>query len=152
MDSLAKSLQDKKGEFYSFETDVCKEEDIIKAFVWVKGNVGPVHVLVNNAGITRPTDILDFKTEDARDIFNTNVLGLTIASREAVRAFKENNINGHIININSIAGHWIFDVPTVSFYTASKYAVTALTESLYLELKRSKLGTKVTVSILLKSS
>lgn len=144
---MANSLSGKKGQFYPFQADFSKEEDILKTFSWTKQNVGPLHIIVNNAGIFRPANFLDFKTENAKAIFDLNVLGLSIACREALNVFKENDINGHIININSLAGHWIFDMDTIPFYNASKYAVTALTESLYLEIKRLKLATKVTVSI-----
>lgn len=81
-------------------------------------------------------------------MYDLNVLALTVATREALKVFKENNIQGHIININSLAGHWVMeDVPNLAVYTSTKHAVTALTESTYLEIKNMKLGAKVTVGI-----
>ncbi|CAH2013117.1 unnamed protein product [Acanthoscelides obtectus] len=41
---------------------------------------------------------------------------------------KEHNIDGHIFNINSIAGHYVLNYPRIEVYTATKHAVTALTE------------------------
>lgn len=87
-----------------------------------------------------------FKTEDAKSVLDLNVLSLCIAVREVLKVLKENSIHGHIININSIAGHVVYDVPNVGIHTASKFAVTALTEALFLEIKRMKQETKVTVS------
>ncbi|CAH2005643.1 unnamed protein product [Acanthoscelides obtectus] len=43
---------------------------------------------------------------------------------------KEHNIDGHIFNINSIAGHYVLNYPRIEIYTATKHAVTALTESM----------------------
>jgi NADP+-dependent farnesol dehydrogenase len=59
---------------------------------------------------------------------------------------KEHDIDGHIVHLNSIAGHVVHNVPSFSVYPASKFAVTALTESLRLELVQQKSRIKVTVS------
>lgn len=146
LDSLANNLSGEKGQFFAFPADMTKEEDILRAFSWIKQNVGPVHILINNAGISKPIMFSDFKTDDAKAVLDLNVLSLTVATREALKIMKENKIKGHIININSVAGHSVLDYPGLGVYTASKYAVTALSEALSLEMKRSKLGTKVTVS------
>ncbi|KAJ3651610.1 hypothetical protein Zmor_017639 [Zophobas morio] len=57
---------------------------------------------------------------------------------------KENKINGHIVHINSIAGHKVINVNAMSVYPASKFAVTALTETLRQELNHLGLKIKVT--------
>lgn len=64
---------------------------------------------------------------------------------------KENDINGHIVHINSIAGHYVPQLPkpVLNVYPASKFAVTALTETLIHELRCEGTIIKVTVSILL---
>lgn len=58
---------------------------------------------------------------------------------------KENNIDGHIVHINSIAGHKVHNFPELNIYQASKYAVTALTETLRLEMNSLGLKIKITV-------
>ena len=88
---------------------------------------------------------MEGKTEDWKAIFDVNVLGLCIATREAVKIMKENNINGHIVHINSIAGHKLINIPGLNVYPGSKYAVTALTETLRQELNHLGLKIKVTV-------
>lgn len=144
--SLGDTLLGEKGEFYGFPTDMAKEEDIIRAFAWTNENVGPVHVLVNNAGVFRPVPLLDFRTEDAKEILDVNVLALTIATRQALKIFKDDNIDGYIININSITGHQIYDQPNLSMYSAAKFAIKALTEYSFLEIKRMNMNVRVTVS------
>lgn len=148
LESLAKSLAGKKGQLHPFVADITISEELIKVFEWTKNNVGLVHILINNAGRIIASPLVDQKYEDVKSMFDLNVLALTIATREALKVFKENNIQGHIININSLAGHWVYEIPGISAYTATKHAVTALTESTYLEIKNMKLGAKATVSIL----
>ncbi|RZC38697.1 adh short domain containing protein, partial [Asbolus verrucosus] len=105
------------------------------AFKWITENLGPVHVLVNNAGFGKLGSLLDDDTQMWKSVFNVNVLGLCMATREAVRIMKVNNIKGHIIHINSMGGHKVAPLSyECNVYTASKFAVTALTETLRLEL------------------
>ncbi|XP_018576644.1 farnesol dehydrogenase-like [Anoplophora glabripennis] len=144
LEALAKKLSGKKGKLYPVKTDVSKEEDILNAFKWIKENLGPVHILVNNAGVGGHTTLADGDTEIWKNIINVNVLGLSIATREAIRDMKANNVDGHIIHINSIAGHQVIDFPGLNVYPASKFAVTALAETLRLELLNSKSKIKIT--------
>ena len=123
-----------------------KEEDILKVFKWSKDNLGPVHILVNNAGRVAHTNLTEGKTEDWKSVFDLNVLGLCIATREAVKIMKENKINGHIVHVNSIVGHQVVNYPGLNVYPASKFAVTALTETLRQELNHQGLKIKITVS------
>lgn len=146
---LAKKLQDKPGKLYAVQCDMTKEDDILRAFSWAKENLGPIYVLVNNAGIGNVSSLHNGKTEDWKKILDTNVLGLSIATREAIKDMRGNGVAGHIIHINSINGHYICDMPNHMYY-ASKYGVTALTEALRRELV--KLGSKIRVTVSLISS
>ncbi|KAJ8943901.1 hypothetical protein NQ318_019509 [Aromia moschata] len=142
LDELANKLAGKKGKFYPVVTDVSKEEDILRAFAWTKENLGPVHILINNAGIAGRGNVHDGDTKLWTSIFDLNVLGLCIATREAIKDMKANSVDGHIIHINSIAGHRV--VLGGSVYPASKFAVTALAETLRLELNSLKSKIKIT--------
>ncbi|KAK4874254.1 hypothetical protein RN001_013614 [Aquatica leii] len=144
IDDLAKLLTGKPGKLYSIKADITQENDIIKAFQWIKENLGAVHILINNAGISRLTTLVDGNAQMWRDVFNTNVLGLCIATREACRNMKENNVNGHIVHVNSFLGHRVILFPNLNVYPASKFAVTALTETLRQEL--NLIGSKIKIS------
>ena len=144
LEELAKKLAGKKGKFFPIKTDMTKEEDILNAFKWVKANLGPVHILVNNAGAAQKGLITEATTESLNQIIDLNVIGLSIATREAVKDMRANNVDGHIIHINSIAGHQVFS-HGASIYFASKFAVRALAETLRLELNSLKLKIKITV-------
>ena len=143
LESLAASLKDSKGKFHPFVGDVSKESDVLDAFKFAK-TIGPVHILVNNAGIFRINSLTDGDTEKWRQVFDVNVLGLCVATREAVRDMKNNSVDGHIVHINSIGGHKVIGGESMNVYCASKFAVTALTETLRLEL--NSLGSKIKVS------
>ncbi|KAF2893587.1 hypothetical protein ILUMI_12583 [Ignelater luminosus] len=112
-----------KGKLYACQTDMAKKEDILKAFQWVKDNLGPVHILVNNAGFTKATNLTDGDT---------------------VKNMRKNKVAGHIIHINSVGGHYIPNLPNANVYPASKHAVTALTETLRQEL--NSIGSKIKVT------
>ncbi|CAH1142604.1 unnamed protein product [Phyllotreta striolata] len=143
LDDLQQSFASKKGKFYPYVGDVSKENDIIEAFKWTNENVGPVSILINNAGIAR-TNGSNFETKDWAEVLNVNVLAASIAAREAIEQMKKNNIDGHIININSLAGQKIIAADKMSIYQGSKYALTAITETLRLELAKS--GSKIRVT------
>lgn len=143
-EELSKSLVGKRGEFLYVTADVSKEDDVLRAYEWIERNVGPVHILVNNAGVAMATSLVDGETNLWKEVFDTNVLGLCMMTREAVRNMRKNNVDGHIVHINSLSGHRIAYHSTMNVYPASKYAVTALTETLRQEL--NSIGSKIKIS------
>ena len=104
-----------------------------------------MNVLINCAGIARHDTLINGKTENWKSVFDTNVFGLCIMTREAVKIMRENTIDGHIVHISSIAGRTVLDIPDTNVYSASKFAVRALSESYRQELNRFGLKIKVTV-------
>ncbi|XP_063233756.1 farnesol dehydrogenase-like isoform X2 [Bacillus rossius redtenbacheri] len=142
---LGASLDGAPGQLHAVPCDLTREEDILAAFQWVDANLGGVDVLVNNAGILHVAPLANGNPEHWREIMKVNVLALSICTREALKSMKKRKVDdGHIIHINSVAGHFPSRVPGVSMYAASKHAVTALTEGLRRELVGS--GSKVKVT------
>lgn len=137
LNELETRLGGGKGKFVGRTLDVTNTEHILETFEWINQNVGPISILVNNAGVTAFTTIVNGDIAAWKRILDTNVLGLTVASRQAIESMRENNINGQIININSVNGHEIFNFPNQHVYPASKYAVTAFTATLRKELVQS---------------
>ena len=107
IEERAKQLSGKKGKLHAIKADLTNEEDILNVFKWAKDKLGPVHILINNAGRGLYGPLTEGKTEDWKSVFDLNVLGLCIATREAVKIMKENKINGHIIHVNSVLGHQV---------------------------------------------
>jgi short-subunit dehydrogenase len=95
-------------------------------------------VLVNNAGIGSAGVTEAFTTEQAKAIFDTNVIGLLRVTRAVLPSMRQQH-EGLIINIGSIFGRVTF--PFLGIYGASKFAIEALTDSLRYEV--SQLGIEV---------
>ncbi|CAL7937803.1 unnamed protein product [Xylocopa violacea] len=139
---LEQSLEESPGKLYAVECDVSKEDSVIAAFAWVQENLGPVNVLVNSAGIAKESSLIDGSLEDWRSVFDVNVFGLCLCTKEAVRMMREAGGEGVIINVNSYAGERVPFIPGFSVYPASKRAITALAQTLRHELT----GTQIKVT------
>lgn len=144
----AQQLKSEKGELHALKVDMTKEDEIIEAFRWVEDNLGPVHILVNNAGTTDFTTLIDGDSSKWRNMIELNLFSLCVATREAIRSMRDSGIDGHVIHINSIAGHYVPSIKEFSVYPATKHGVTALTETLRKELIDLGSKIKVTVSVI----
>jgi NAD(P)-dependent dehydrogenase (short-subunit alcohol dehydrogenase family) len=119
--------------------DVTDTAAVPKVVADVETAIGPVDVLVNNAGYGLFTTIEEAPMEEVRQQFETNVFG-QIALLQAVLPYMRQRRQGHILNITSMGGLVAF--PLVGIYNASKFAMEAVTESLAQELR--EFGIKVT--------
>ncbi|XP_016349134.1 dehydrogenase/reductase SDR family member 11-like isoform X1 [Sinocyclocheilus anshuiensis] len=135
------------GTLIPYKCDLSVEDDMLSMFSWIKVQHQGVDVCINNAGLALPEPLLSGKTSGWRTMMDVNVIALSVCTREAYQSMKERNIDdGHIININSMSGHRVVNNADIHFYTASKYAVTALTEGLRQELREAKTHIRATVS------
>nr|CAD7394920.1 unnamed protein product [Timema cristinae] len=145
VEELSAELKGAPGKLHALKGDLTKEEDILAAFDWIKKNLGRIDVLVNNAGVLHLSMLTGGETSQWKQIFDLNVIGLSISTREAFKLMKEKGVDdGHIIHINSVAGHSLVNFPGIVPYSASKHAVTVLTEGLRRELVQ--LGSKIRVT------
>jgi NADP-dependent 3-hydroxy acid dehydrogenase YdfG len=122
------------------ELDVSSDASVEKAIAEVLANARTIDVLVNNAGVASAGITEAFTADQAKVIFNTNVVGVLRTSRAVLPAMRKQR-DGLIINIGSILGRVTF--PFFGIYGASKFAVEALTDSLRYEV--SQLGIDVTL-------
>ena len=120
------------------ELDVSDDASVDAGVKNVLAEAGMIDVLVNNAGIGLAGVTEAFTAEQAKVIFDTNVIGLLRVTRAVLPSMRENR-DGLIINIGSILGRVTF--PFTGIYGASKFAVEALTDSLRYEV--SQLGIEV---------
>jgi serine 3-dehydrogenase len=99
-----------------------------------------VDVLVNNAGLAAGFDPLhEGRLEDWDAMIDTNLKGLLYVTHEVLPTMVARD-KGHVINLGSVAGYWIY--PKGNVYNATKFAVRALTEAMSVDLY----GTQVRVS------
>ena len=121
--------------------DLRREAAILEMFSAIRDLHGGVDVMVNNAGLGFDEPLMSGDTERWREILEVNVLALCVCTREAVADMRAGRDDGHVIHVGSMAGH---RVPRSSgVYSASKYAVRSLTESLRLELRKAGSGIRV---------
>ena len=142
---------EKQQRLHAIKCDVRNEEEVIETFKKINQDYGNISVLINNAGIVRDTELVrEDNSEDLRATIETNVMGVAYCTREAFKTMSKNeNTQGHVIIINSIAGHRVyhFDGMSTNMYPASKHAVTAMTEVYRNEFLMHKTNIKVTVSM-----
>lgn len=112
--------------------DVCSEESIKNAIDYILQREITIDILINNAGNGIAGSVEDTTTEEAFYQFDTNFFGVHRMCRAVLPKMREQK-SGLIINISSVAG--LISVPYQSMYSASKYAVEALTETLRIEVK-----------------
>jgi 3-oxoacyl-[acyl-carrier protein] reductase len=116
----------------ALEGDVRSESDVAAAVARAAAVLGPISILVNNAGITGQTDVSwKLSPEELRRVLEVNVVGPFLFCRAVVPAMLERGY-GRVLNVASIAGKE--GNPTLLPYSASKAAVIALTKSLAKEV------------------
>jgi len=120
------------GFFKLIQLDVCSEESVKNAVEYVLEKEGTIDVLINNAGFGIAGSVEDTSTEEAQKQFDTNFFGVHRMIRHILPVMRKNR-KGIIINISSVAG--IFSIPFQSMYSASKYALEAMSEALRVEVK-----------------
>jgi len=123
------------GKAIAVQGDVSKASDVQRIFAETKKAFGRVDVLVNNAGVYQFAPLGEITEEQFHRQFNTNVMGLILATQEAVKHFGAEG--GNIINIGSNAT--ALTPPTSAVYTATKGAVDAVTRVLAKELGPNKI-------------
>jgi len=129
-DRLVDEIIKGNGRAIAVHGDVAKQGDLERMFAHTHRAFGQLDILVNNAGIYRFAPLEEITEEDFHQHFNTNVLGLILATREAVKYFGPRG--GSVINIGSTASR--LTPPNSCVYTATKGAVDAVTGVLAKEL------------------
>jgi 3-oxoacyl-[acyl-carrier protein] reductase len=118
------------GKAAAVQGSVARSTDVDRIFSETKSAFGVVDILVNNAGVYRFTTIEEVTEDEYRRQFDTNVLGLLLATKAATAQFGPDG--GNIINISSVVSR--LTPPGASIYAATKGAVDAITRVLAKEL------------------
>jgi len=134
-DKVVAEITRKGGKAVAVQANLAKEGDVRRLFDESKKAFGRLDVLVNNAGIYEFAPLENVTAEHFHKQFNLNVLGLLLASQEAVKQFGPDG--GSIVNISSVAATTA--PPNTSVYSGTKAAVDAITRSLAQELGPRKI-------------
>ncbi len=112
--------------------DVSTDEGVDKTYAAVESELNGLDLLVNNAGIGLRKPVDELEREDFQKVFDVNVFGAARMAAKAAVIFK-NQKHGNIVNIGSTAG--LKGYPTGSIYTASKFALRAMSQCWQAELR-----------------
>lgn len=115
----------------AIQANIASEADSIRVLAQVKQELGPVGILVNNAGITRDGLMMRMKTEQFSEVIETNLTGAFIMSRLVVPDMMKARA-GRIINITSVAG--VYGNAGQANYSAAKAGLIGLTKSMAKEI------------------
>ncbi|MBE7014592.1 MAG: SDR family oxidoreductase [Ruminococcaceae bacterium] len=133
----ANEIKEKYPLFDPIKTDVTNEEEIKKTVSEIIKKYGHIDCLINNAGISKTGLLQDMGLEDYNEIFDVNVKGLFLFTKE-VLPYMINKKSGKIINISSMWG--ITGGACEVLYSASKSAVIGLTKALAKEVGPSNIN------------
>jgi 17beta-estradiol 17-dehydrogenase / 3beta-hydroxysteroid 3-dehydrogenase len=143
LEALATELRVAGAKVAVQPTDMRREDDVVRLVRVAVERFGGVDVLVNNAGLGRSAPLSSSATEPWREMLEVNVLGLAIATREAIQDMERRGVAGHVVHVSSMAGHRIPGTDS-GMYAATKFAVRALTEALRRELRERESPIRVT--------
>jgi NAD(P)-dependent dehydrogenase (short-subunit alcohol dehydrogenase family) len=140
-EQACKQLEASGARAIPIECDVTSEDSLANALETATAALGPIHILVNNAGAFSVSPLEDTKRSDWEWLLEINVIGVVNGLHTFLPHMRAHGEPAHIINTASAAGH--FAGPGLSVYTASKFAVVGLTECLRAELADSSIGVSV---------
>ena len=127
-----KAITEGGGEAEHFPMDVTSEEQVADAFAAARKRFGGIDLLVNNAGIEKPFDLVDMPLEEWQKVLNVNLTGVFLCSREAARIMLDDECEGAIVNITSV--HEQIPWKRFSHYGASKGGEKLFAQSIAREL------------------
>jgi short-subunit dehydrogenase len=130
LDQLAGSIRAEGGVAISVQTDVTESTAVAALIETTLEKLGRIDILVNNAGIGLHAPIADADDNEVEALFRLNVLAAAAVIR-AVMPTMRSQRSGMVINISSVAGRIV--VPRIGYYSASKFALTAIGDALRLE-------------------
>lgn len=140
LQDLVGRIEGNGGKVLSVACDVTNEEQAHALIERAEGEFGRVDILVNNAGVMLLSRIDKGLSDQWRQMFDVNVLGLLYATDAAIRVMKRQG-SGHIVNISSVAGRKVR--ATGGVYSGTKWAVNAISEALRMELQED--GIRITI-------
>jgi NAD(P)-dependent dehydrogenase (short-subunit alcohol dehydrogenase family) len=125
------------GQAAAVAIDVTDRASVARCFANAEAALGPITILVNNAGIPSGAFFTKTSEEEWRSVMSVNLDGVFRVGQEAARRMAANRTGGSIINIASLLGFGV--IKGLSTYSATKAAVISLTKSMALELARDKI-------------
>jgi NAD(P)-dependent dehydrogenase (short-subunit alcohol dehydrogenase family) len=137
LERLAAEIKAAGGTALAVPMDVTDPASVASAFDTAQKALGPIGVVINNAGVPSHSCFLKTSEEEWRGVMAVNLDGVFRVGQEAAQRMVASGTSGSIINIASILGMGVSK--TLAPYSATKAAVISLTKSMALELARSNI-------------
>lgn len=131
-----KRIRESGGRVLSVPVDVRKEEDVIRLVNKTEEQFGSIHILINNAGISRWKSPYELTVEEWEDVIHTNLRSVFLCSREAAKVMRKSS-RGAIVNIASTRA--LMSEPNSEAYAASKAGIVGLTHAMAISLAKDKI-------------
>ncbi|MND70318.1 putative oxidoreductase [compost metagenome] len=131
LDAIVSELKANGGEAVGRVSDVTNLDDIKALAQFAQDSFGSVDILINNAGLMLFSTWVDLAVDDWEKMINVNIKGY-LNGVAAVLPFMLKQKSGQILNMDSVAGHQVG--PSAGVYSATKFFVQAMTESMRKEL------------------
>ncbi|MED3687765.1 SDR family oxidoreductase [Peribacillus butanolivorans] len=138
---LQVEIQNNGGQAIYKVADVTSREQMEDLAAYALEQFGKIDVLVNNAGIMPQAFMFKKKVDEWNQMIDVNIKGVLYAIAAVLPPMRERK-SGHIINLSSVAGHYIYPGGTV--YCGTKHAVRAISEGLRQEEAMSGTNIRVT--------
>lgn len=145
LSALKAQIEKKKKLKKPIEIHLCSLDitNLKEVQAWAKANkklLQKANLLINSAGLAKGVDkYQDSQWQDVESMIDTNIKGLMALTLEVLPYFIKNN-EGHIVNLGSVAGRWVY--PGGAVYCATKFSVRAFSEG----LRQDLLGTRIRVT------
>ena len=134
---LRKEIEGFDGRAVEIALDVARGESVCQAVAAAEEELGPIAILVNNAGLAEPKAALELTEAEWDRTFDVNLRGAWLMAQETAKHMVRLGHGGSIVNIASITAFRV--VGHLAAYAASKAALVQLTSALALELARHRI-------------
>ena len=141
LDRVKAEFNASNAEVITLQVDVTDRAAMEAAADATEAAFDKVHVLVNNAGVAVGGSLDQMSYEDWDWVMGVNLDGVVNGLQAFVQRIKAHGEGGHVVNTASLAGH--FAIPGLGVYTATKYAVVGISETLRADLKQHDIGVSV---------
>ncbi len=140
LQGLEEKIRSGGGQAQAFAADATRPKEVAEVVRRTREALGAVDILVNNAGIMPLSPLADLRVGDWEAMVDVNIKGVLYFLAEVLPIMRDAG-GGHIVNVGSVAGRRPFKTGVV--YSATKFAVRAISAGIHLELSASE-GIRVT--------
>jgi glucose 1-dehydrogenase len=129
---IVAAIEGAGGRAVAVQMDITKEDEVTRGFAQAREAFGGLDLVVNNAGVEAPYELVDMPLEEWNRVIAVNLTGVFLASREAARIMRADDVPGTIVMISSV--HEQIPWMEFSHYCATKGGVKLFAQSIAREL------------------